>query len=53
MFKKVLPIIIVILFATTVISCVMIADTMMRSNAEIEDFENLVALIQRSEEHTS
>ena len=50
MFKKVLPIIIVILFATTVISCVMIADTMMRSNAEIEDFENLAALIQTQTE---
>ena len=53
MFKRVLPIIIVILFATTVISCVMIADTMIRSNAENKDFENLAALIQtQSEKHT-
>ena len=46
MFKKVLPIVIVILSATTVISCIMIANTLMRSNAEIEDFESLSALIQ-------
>ena len=39
MFKKVLPIVIVILSATTVISCIMIANTLMRINAEIEDFE--------------
>lgn len=52
MFKKVLPIIIVMLFATTVISCVMIADTMMRSNAEIEDFESLAALKQTQIEPT-
>lgn len=50
MLKKVLPIVIVILFATTVISCAMIADTMMRSNAEIEDFESLAALIQMQTE---
>ena len=53
MFKRVLPIIIVILFATTVISCVMIADTMIRSNAENKDFESLAALIlTQSEKHT-
>ena len=46
MLKKMLPIVIAMLFVTTVISCVVIAVTMMRSNAEIEDFEGFVALIQ-------
>lgn len=46
MFKKILPIITVILFSVTVVSCIKIADTIMRSNAEIEDFENLAALAQ-------
>lgn len=46
MFKKVLPFIIVVLFSITVISCIMIADTVMRSNAEIEDFESLAVLTQ-------
>ena len=50
MFKKILPIITVILFSITVVSCIMIADTMMRSNAEIEDFESLAAIAQTSTE---
>ncbi len=45
MLKKVLPIITVVLFAIVVISCVMIAKTIIQSNAEIEDFEGLAALI--------
>ena len=44
MFKKVLPIITGLLFLVTIVSCIMIANTMIRSNAEIEDFENLSAL---------
>lgn len=50
MLKKVLPIITVVLFVITVISCVMIANTMIRSNAEIKDFESLTALIQMQSE---
>ena len=50
MLKKILPIITVILFSITVVSCIMIADTMMRSNAEIEDFESLAALVQNPTE---
>ena len=42
MLKKVLRILTVVLFGITVISCIMIAETMMRSNAEIKDFESLV-----------
>ncbi len=50
MFKKVLPIVIVILSATTVISCIIITNSLMRSNAEIEDFESFSALIQTQTE---
>lgn len=57
MFKKVLPIITVLLFLVTIVSCIMIADTMIRSNAEIEDFESLSALTkiptESTEEETS
>ena len=57
MFKKVLPIITGLLFLVTIVSCIMIADTMIRSDAEIEDFENLSALTkiptESTEEETS
>lgn len=53
MFKKVLPIITVVLFAITVISCIRIVNTIMRSNADIENFENLSALTQTSIAETS
>ena len=53
MFKKVLPVLTGVLFGITVISCIMIADTMMRSNAEIKDFESLAALTQKPLENES
>lgn len=53
MFKKVLPVLTGVLFGITVISCIMIADTMMRSNAEIKDFESLAALTQKQLENES
>ena len=53
MLKKVLRILTVVLFGITVISCIMITDTMMRSNAEIKDFESLAALTQKPLENES
>ena len=51
--KKILPLITIVLFFVTVISCVMIADTMMRSNAEIEDFESLAVFTQTQTENVT
>lgn len=48
--KKVLPIIIAVLSAITVISFVMIVKIIIQRNAEIKDFENLAALIQTQSE---
>lgn len=53
MIKKALQLITVVLFAITVISCIKIVDTIMRSNADIENFENLSALTQTPIEETS
>ena len=53
MFKKAVPILIAVLFVITVVSCIMIADTVMRSDAEIEDFESLAAITRKPIESES
>ncbi|MBO5767371.1 MAG: class B sortase [Clostridia bacterium] len=53
MIKKAVPILIAVLFVITVVSCIMIADTVMRSDAEIEDFESLAAITRKPIESES